>query len=435
MVTALAWPHVAFGNPLAAYDLDEEEWNGLSSLRLVARAEGIELEQRSSVALDRSDDFDALIIVFPTAPLPAHGIADRVGEGLRLLVADDFGTSGPLAERFGIVRLAEEPTGDALLLDHPGLPLVAPVGRHPLSEGISDVVTNHPAQLRGEGVPVFEFAAGTGLLYDMSLGDGVAVFLADPSMLTNLMLPLLDNRALAANVLRYLCNGAPGCRVALVTGDAGIEAPPVARGSAPPRARSMASALNTLVRRLRDLKIDPRALYFASVMLLLGSLVILAAIFPFRPPRWLSLRPIPRAMSPASEFEFGLLRFEGRFGERSYTLPAAILRGTFEPIFYGALGLEIPPPDTGGDVRRSRASQDYVARFEGVLRGPARARRARAVVRFLDEIGAVAPRDPLVQSRNQPIDARSLQRLYESAMEILATMNLDDDFRSRASRP
>ena len=108
--------------------------------------------------------------------------------------------------------------------NNPSLPIVRAQGVHPLLEDVEVVVANHPAVLFNVGGPVLRYTEDGGLVYDMNLGDGKAVVVADPSVFINHMLGVADNAQFVRNTLLYLCRARPAdasdgtCRLKMAVG-------------------------------------------------------------------------------------------------------------------------------------------------------------------------------------------------------------------------
>lgn len=418
------WTH---GTDLAAYDLAETDWNGLSSLAVLAEFGGYEIKSRSLVDLDRLEPgTDIVFAVHPTGSERPEPLAHWVSRGGTALVADDFGAAAALLEAFDLERGRFAGATD-ILDDNPELPLITPVGGHPLSDGVHRIALNHPSTLVGAGVPVFAFDDGSGAVYDMSLGRGRAVILSDPSLLTNLMLPVAGNRRFVLNALSVLCPDG-GCRVVLVAGDAEM----IGSVGEPESAleADMTSFLDRLIDRLRNVRVEPRVLHFAAVLLALGSAQLLLTLFPRKRPAWLDARIHPRRVKPLSEFEFNLSRYSWSGREPNLAAPASLLKGRFEPRFYRAIAAEPPGPEASA-ADFARYVDAYARRFEPDLA----ARRRRALARSLALFHEIPNRDALLVVRSPWVDQKTLIQLNEHAAHIIEKAGLNDEFESDVRRP
>lgn len=414
----LAPPPSAWAQDLAAYRLDETDWNGLSSLGVLAAHVGVSLRQADSVSLP-DPTVDVLVLVHPTSELPAEALVAWVRSGGRLWVADDFGTADTLLAEFNLRRV--EPGRHAEVLErNDALPMVAPVGGHALSRGVARIVLNHPSAIAGEELPVFGLDDGSGVVYDMSLGQGAAVFLADASVLTNLMLPLHGNRRMVVNTLGRLCGTLEGCRVVLVAEAGGVvgdldalstEDPGAMEGAAVPRWQEALDAL-------RDARIDPRALRVAAALLLFGTLFLVATLFPARRPRWLGARFGAPPSRPRSPFEHHLRRLSSANNPNLGPMLAAY-RDQFEPSFYGALGWKVPTADQGATAHE-RAAKAYVALAEPGASG----RRIRRVAKVLGTIASAGRRDG--SGRVAWIDPKGFIRCYDEAQAMLQALKKEE---------
>lgn len=416
---ALSLPtRAATGQDLAAYRLDETDWNGLSSLGLLATHFGVSIRQVDSVSLP-DPTVDVLVLVHPTSDLPADALVAWVRSGGRLWVADDFGTADTLMAAFGLRRV--QPGFHADVLErNDALPMVAPVGSHPISRGVARIVLNHPTAIAGEQLPVFGLDDGSGVLYDMSLGQGAAVFLADASVLTNLMLPLHGNRRMVVNTLERLCGDLAGCRVVLVAEAGGVVGDPDAMtgGDEGPSERAAIPRWREALDALRDARIDPRALRVAAALLLFGTLFLVATLFPARRPRWLGARFGAAPSRPRTPFEHHLRRLSNASTPNLGPMLGAY-REQFEPAFYGALGWKVPDGDPGA-AAHERAAKAYVARAEP----GASARRIRRVAKVLGTIAAAGRRDG--SGRVAWIEPKGFIRCYDEAQAMLHALEKEE---------
>lgn len=415
---------------LADYRLDNTDWNGLSSLRVLASHSGRDVEQRASLDLATLEETDVLVLVYPTSDLPAEDIAAWVQGGGALLVADDFGRGDRLADAFGLTRVPAQGGADGQLLDNPALPTFRPVGSHPLSTSVGSVAANHATALRGEGLPVFAWADGAGLVYDLSLGKGAAVFVADASLLTNLMLPLRDNARFVDNTIARLCADRATCRLVIVAESGAITGTP-SNGEGGGFVEPRLEALGESLERARDARVPPSALRLASALLLAGTIVIVVAVFPWTRPAWPRSPVPPVRRRPGSEFELGLRRYRGAMADRSFVLPAALLRDAFHSIFYRALGVSVPDAGSAGNRARRAAVDRYLKRFEP--RAPAR--RRRELARLLDELAGIPGRGAILAAMRTPLDARRMTKLHDAMTDVIETMKLQDEWTDRTRRP
>jgi hypothetical protein len=221
------------------YGPDNTAWNGLRDFFALARGLGLRPELHADIVWDDLGDDTALFVLYPRGTIDANTFVSYVGGGGRLVLADDFGTSEALLERLGLTRHHGEARAHRLYQDNPNLPVARAFAQHELTRDVEEVVTNHPAWLRGGLIPVLGFGPGDIVCAAGQLGDGTIVLLSDPSVLINNMLELSGNLAFAANLLRYVAR--PGDRVVVVTGHFGQRGAP-RRGWAPPAAAGASGA-------------------------------------------------------------------------------------------------------------------------------------------------------------------------------------------------
>jgi hypothetical protein len=239
-LAAAAAPAPAAGQPAPGtapddvdgdYGADNAAWNGLRDFFALARGLGLRPELRPDIVWDDLGDDAALVVLYPRAKLDTDRFVSFVGGGGRLVLADDFGSAEPLLQRLGLTRHHGAPRAERFYQDNPNLPVARATAPHELTNDVDEVVTNHPAWLRGGLTPVLGFGPGDIVCAAGQLGDGTIVLLSDPSVLINNMLELSGNLAFAANLLRYVAK--PGDRVVVVTGDFGQRGTPRREWSAP----------------------------------------------------------------------------------------------------------------------------------------------------------------------------------------------------------
>ncbi|MCA9578494.1 MAG: hypothetical protein KC668_23840 [Myxococcales bacterium] len=197
------------------YAPESEAWDGLSRLVEIAAEHHIPLEVPSELDLGSLTREDALVILYPSESLPAS-LGGFMAEGGRVAVADDFGEAGSFLRIFGITRVPVSAEG---LRGNPNLPIAAPRGAHPITAGVSALVTNHPTALaHPELVPVFALGeADAAVVLAGAVGSGRLIVIGDPSLLINNMMQFRGNERFALNLLQYLKSGNGSGRVFLMT--------------------------------------------------------------------------------------------------------------------------------------------------------------------------------------------------------------------------
>ena len=209
---------LAFGASVARaqqeYAPDNTEWDGLSEFMAVAEENHIAIDTPTDLDLGSLTPEDAIVILFPTANLPT-GLGGFMAEGGRVAIADDFGAAGSFLTSFGITR---RPTATNGLRGNPNLPIAAPSGAHPITAGVSALVTNHPTTLHHpELVPVFSIGdQSEAVVLAGAVGSGRLIVLGDPSVLINNMMQFRGNKRFALNLLQYLTSNGGSGRVFLV---------------------------------------------------------------------------------------------------------------------------------------------------------------------------------------------------------------------------
>lgn len=426
--------HASEESSLAAYRLEATDWNGLSSLAEVARGVGITLQEQQELALDALGPGDALMILYPTQPLPADALARWIERGGRMLLADDFGAAPPLLARLGLSR-APPPSGVGWVLDdNPALPVLEPLGEHRLTRGVARVAANHPTALAGPDGALIGWSTRLGLLYDMALGDGHVHVLSDPSMLVNLMLPVADNRRLLENLLRSLCSdsddarASEGCTVHLLAGPVRITGEPGRTG--PAGWPDVVDAVDGFLARLAQRQPSAHAYRLAALVLAAGMVPFFLALFPWRRGQAVAPPRVARSRWPLSRMEGQMLRHAGRGLEVDHVVASMLLRDATEPLIYNALGLKRPPPDDLGDPVRRQAATTIAARMASP--GPGRTLLAWRVYRMLRAFAALPVRMPFL-TPPAPVTRAAWARHLRLTSAILRALELNDAYVRRVS--
>lgn len=265
---------VAHAQPRASdYAVDNRSWNGLSRLQELASTLSVELKLPARLDLADVPRSDGILLIHPQVSLPVAALSEQIRRGGRVAVLDDLGTGSSLLEAFQIERLPTMLPDDALCLrGQRAWPIAVPGQRHPLTNGIHALVTNHPQRLVHRHLqPLFSLADGRRTLALVgAVGDGRLVSLSDASVVMNNMLAFNGNRRFAENLLRYLA-GPNGGRVWLITNTT-----PLTGASQPPM------SLAQYLRRWGQLNLPEPLIYgvawFLAVGLSLSAMVVL--------PRW-----------------------------------------------------------------------------------------------------------------------------------------------------
>jgi hypothetical protein len=190
---------------------DNREWNGLSELFEIAAEQEIALEPVARLDLGMVQATDTLFIVSPEAELPIADLRAHMHAGGRIVLADDFGRGDSLLESFHIERARPERADSLRLRGNEELLVAEASSGHPLTEGVSALVTNHPQVIRHSDLdPIFSFGGRDAVVLAGAVGEGRLVAIADPSVLINNMLELRSNRRFAENLLSYLTSDREG---------------------------------------------------------------------------------------------------------------------------------------------------------------------------------------------------------------------------------
>lgn len=390
---------------------DNSGWNGTSELVAVAR--GLQLQLTAPQRLvwdDLADDANVVLLwIHPRGDLPTTQLLRFLNRGGRLVVADDYGGAATLLARFGIRRFdGDELRAARYHADNPKLPIALPQGvRHPLLEGVEEVVANHPAYFRSALPTLLGFGGDQQLLVAGDVGRGRLVALADPSVLINNMLRFRGNLRLVTNLLRYV--GRPGRdRIVMLSGDAAISGELAAAGE--PARRGPGSRINALLERVNDFALTAdgmRALGFGCAVLTVCGIVLLL--------------PWPRRDFDGHWVRPGALPAPPHPGDATWA--AAVLREELEERLTTLI--DAPGPVSALHPRwivdrvRERAGEQAAAVCSRLL-------SSLRQVPYTSPTGALLGRGRVTH--------RELAVIYEQAAELLRALGMQDLQPLRASR-
>lgn len=428
---AVPWGHTE------DFDTESTQWHGLADFVDLTERQGANVREVSTLHFDQVTNDDVIVLIYPRNQPDTPQIAEFLMDGGRVFLVDDFGASAPLKERLDLER--SEPSVDDLphqqfVDDHPGWPRFIPEGRHPLLEGVDEVVANYPAVLHNVGAPVIGYDGGGGLVYDMELGDGRAVVAADPGLLINSMLPVADNRRLAANAISYLCGDTDECVAWLLVEHAefsGTYIPRSQQGEGDELSRRI-EQFNQGIQEVLSELVESQLLYLAAVIIAAGGLIYLLTVFRWRPARRLS-RYIERRHAdlapPLTEFDWNIERFSESGDKINYALPMAILKESFQRLFFAQF-------DLWPLSEHHRPSNTVVAkRFEERYlqhEPPARARkRRRQLEQLLAVLDEIPDRRQVSIETEQYFTARDLRQLHRRIRQVLRWMGLEELYERR----
>ena len=261
------------------FDPTSTGWNGLSGLLEVAREVDVSLEIVDRLDVGTLQSADAVLLISPAAELPAAGLTEFMRAGGRVALADDFAEGDSLLRTFRIGRGRPNRAGAMQLRGNEELLIARPASPHPLTEGVSALVTNHAQVVYHQDLePIFSFGPHDAVVLAGAVGSGRLVTIGDSSVLINNMLELRGNRRFAANLLAYLHGDTEG-RVILVPPTAVV----VGRFGEPGADRPLHD-LRALIERLSAVTLPPMALRIAGASLAAILLVLAAGLLPRRSP-------------------------------------------------------------------------------------------------------------------------------------------------------
>lgn len=433
LMMLLGLPRAASAD-LLDYDPQSADWTGLSRLVDAAQTVGIDLTPAQTLDFRQLEREQPIVIVYPQQPLDVQNLVRYVVDGGRVLLADDFGESEELLERLEIQRVIAAPGNlphNTFANRNVALPIVTARGRHDLIDGVERVVANHPAVIVNRGGPVLAYDGGAGFVYDMNLGEGKIVVVADASVFINQMLGEADNEVFAVNALRYVCADLPGCRPQLFStsfNQVGTYSDsPFDLGDG-----SRLEALNELLEELLDALPGTEFLYYLSVLLAAGVVLYIVTVFPVRRTRAYSayvsdfLGTVP---APQSEFDWNLSRFGRGPRTMNYALPMAILKEIFEELFLEALGHWPSRADERPTVQRlgELFGQRYLADRTAAEREAMEA----SVTRLLATFALIPPRARVFLDNDTHFGEADLLEHHERAIHVLKIMGLSDEYQRR----
>jgi hypothetical protein len=205
----------------AAFDANDTTWEGGSELfELAKKRFGRErLEIAASLDYSKLTPKDGLVILHPDVPLDYDELSAFMRAGGRVALIDDYGSGDRFLARFQIYRVRAPSAPAKTLRDNVNLPIAEPAvqlvagqeqNRHPITQSVDSVVTNHPSALthnnltpvltlRARGEPDATLAV-TGII----MNKGRLFAMGDPSAFVNLMLRYPGNRRFAEGLLGYL---------------------------------------------------------------------------------------------------------------------------------------------------------------------------------------------------------------------------------------
>jgi hypothetical protein len=418
LLLALAMCSSAHGQT-GDFDPANPEWNGLSSLSAILAAAGtLETPGSSPVPTDQ-----ILWLVQPQS-VDTDALYSWVSDGGQLMLADESGGADEFLDALGLSVEVDIGEHAELFQGDSRLPVLGANGVHALSRNAPRVVGNGVRPLRGVGRAVFELDEGGGLVWDVSLGDGRVVVVADPSMLINLMLPIEHNAALVTSIIQYLCPEGP-CTHRLAT----ATTPELAPGEPLTGLNLSLSRLGELVDALTDVDLDPRFVWFANVLLAAGVVFVFWTAFPRTGPASPPAMPSHWPLAIRSTLYNEISRYSGVLAETSFVRPAAQLAQSFKPLYdRGAVRWSLPLMTAAGEPDKARElALAWVRRMEGNHRGFALSRRVRELT-WLFATLARSPQGPSLPVQTQVLSRDEFMKLYDLSREVLEKLEMHGEF-------
>lgn len=205
----------------AAFEVSDTTWEGCSELFELAkkRLGRDRLEIAATLDYSKLTPKDGVVILHPDVPLDYAELSAFLRAGGRLALLDDHGSGDKFLARFQIYRVRAPLSPAKMLRDNPNLPIAEPAvqivagqeqNRHPITQNVDSVVTNHPTALTHPNLtPVLTIAArgepdATLAVTGIIMNRGRLFAMGDPSAFINLMLRYPGNRKFAEGLLSYL---------------------------------------------------------------------------------------------------------------------------------------------------------------------------------------------------------------------------------------
>jgi|GEM_PF-1016961 len=329
---------------LADYDPNSKAWNGMATFARVAAGLGYEVIPVAALEWGDLDERDVLVLVYPLQRLDPSRLNTFIQAGGHVVVADDFGDSSAALSRLGLLR-AEVNSVEAgryyrsILYAPIAVPLVS---SHPLTRGVDEIVTNHPAILSevSGARPIIGFVGGHGaVVVAGEAGTGRFVVISDPSILINRMLQFPGNLNLAVNILRWLGRDGRARRLILLRGDVpmyGEPRPFIDDAGMSPAARQV-HGVNRWLEGRNDWLLTPIA------MRVIGAIVALAlaALALAAMPPWRRQTMDGAWLGPTRQVRRDLVVqvvAAHDAGEKNFLVPAAVLRDSVSSALARAIG-------------------------------------------------------------------------------------------------
>ena len=439
MWLAVVSPSVGLAQLSGDFGLDNEDWNGLSELRDIANQRGVSLNAADTLNYADLDPAKPLFILYPNERLDVDSLERFLAEGGRIILADDYGTSAPLLERFGMTRLEKLPRDleQEAYQGNPKLPRFKTPGRHPLLEGGVDIlVGNHTAGFETDLTAVVYYdVGGLGFVYDLTIGDGKMIVVADSSIFINLMTQVADNKKFIGNALRYACDEPGPCDMDLLVGTFQGEG---TYGAEPEpemveELDAMVQEVNESLEKLQEWVPRQGLMRWMTFLLVLGLVPFAVIMFPLKRSRFLSISFQPPAnLMPQSEFERNLERFQGN-SKANYALPIAILRDEFERLVLREVFGEGEEPDSLARYhpRTIEKMAAWYADRVGGTDSEEKRRRRRQLTKLMMTYSKVPARAQLFIDTGSRWGEKVMLECYQESLDILETLGLRETYERR----
>jgi hypothetical protein len=342
------------------YDPHSTAWNGLSTFVGLAEGDGFAVDPVATLEWEQLSADDILVLIYPLQRVDPVRLSAFVQAGGQVVIADDFGEGKDALAGLGLLRAeVGTPHAATYFKNHVWAPIAKPRGTHPLTQGVGEVVTNHPAVLRRvEGATTIVGFEDGAVVVAGERGTGRFVAVSDPSIFINQMQRVPGNLQLTTNILRWL-RRSDHARVVLLRGDVPMYGDPKPFIYDPNGGRlgHSIAELNAWLFAAHEWLLTPAAMKglaaaLAAVLLVLAMIALPVRRGPRIDGAWLrfgrpSRRDEPHALVASSER-----------GAGSLLVVACILRDQVQGLLEATLAAA-DPGGRGGPPRAGRAEPLY----------------------------------------------------------------------------
>jgi len=211
------------------YGLSNNNWNGASMIYEITKEKGYNTRSLESIQIAYNSKNSVLVILYPDFGVDPVELYNYVVKGGNVLIADDFGYGNYVLSKFPVSFGYGEVGNEKYNYGGKNYaPIVSSFQERVIAKPETNVVTNHPTYLisniKQQELAYFPQASYVDKNFNsvkdqdepdefllfanaFELGKGRIIVLSDPSIFTNGMLELGDNKAFYENALTWLSRG------------------------------------------------------------------------------------------------------------------------------------------------------------------------------------------------------------------------------------